>query len=467
MSFWDVAGSLISGFFGSKASGEQADAYSGMAAAQIASAEKMQDKELEAMREALQMMKDSETQSVNIMVDSLINEFRMGKDDYLSQQKAKAGLNALTYGKPAEYISNIWTTNQDLNQIAKQPAETISERTEIAPTREEVTTTTAAEAVPKGKDYGQQVSGLIRKFDRMKDETAYSDYTKTGVETKAKEPTVTALYDEATKEYTLGGEVVSEQFLKDVGILDDFEDLKAGGIYGGGRVVGKGKNYTKSDIIKKLEGYMSTTPETGEVTPGTTTTTATADEISRAEARKAEGYKGSVIPAVETERAEIDPESLVSEVYDSPMYKRRIYELNEGMRGLMGRDLESSAGRKLFAREVDTIGLGEENRLWGKLSQLAGYGSYLPEAVGTTGSNVAQTVYGSGQSGAQTIMSGAKSASAIGRWGQTQAAQYTGAAAEAEADATRGWGSAINYGIENIMRSNLYNTMLKKEPAGG
>ena len=133
-----VAGPLVSGFFGSKASKEAASASTAAAAMQIEAAKEMQEKELEAQREALEMLKESEQKSIDIMVDSMLNQFRLGKQDYLQQQQAKAGLAALTYGQPQEYVSNIWTTAQSRGmEVPTEVVEATTGRTEIAPTREE------------------------------------------------------------------------------------------------------------------------------------------------------------------------------------------------------------------------------------------------------------------------------------------------------------------------------------------
>lgn len=325
---------IISGVFGTKASKTEASAIRAGADVQARTALELQEKELETTREALAMMKESETRSINMMVDSLLNQFRMGKQDYLIAQKARAGLEALTYGKPAKYIQDI----------------TMKMQTTLKPE---------------------------------------------GIDIPA---------PEGLKRPTTGYEIAPPR--------EDLPEREA--------------------------------PLTLEQ-----------------KARREEGYRETVLPAVGTETGYMRPEEMTKQIYESPQYKRRRFEIEEAMKGLMGRELESSAGRKLFMREQERMNIEEENRMWNKLSHLAGYGTYLPEAVGTTGARAGEAVYGGGIRGAETIISGARSQSALGRWGaQAETAGIVGAG-KSRADIYRTWGSQIGYALEDVERQRMLSEMVK------
>jgi len=457
-----IGGSLISGIFGSKASKEAAGASTAAAAMQIEAAKEMQEKELEAQREALEMLKESEQKSIDIMIDSMLNQFRLGKQDYLQQQQAKAGLAALTYGKPQEYISNIWTTAQSRGmEVPTEVVEATTERTEIAPAREEVSYTKTAAAAPGGIPQNR-MNYLQNQFSRI-NYLQPKTYAQPGQAQGSLTPSVRV---------TRIGDAVSvgvTNVKKPYSFEITLEEAKALGVDPTGKTApGKyyalTKRFDKDTLVMPVkqfdsiwQEYLSKAPEpTTAAAEGTTKTEGppvTEDEVARAQQRTTEGYRGSELPAVETETGELSPEELVSQVYESPMYKQRLFETEEALKGIMGRDIYSSAGRKLYAREVSKAGVQEEERLWNRLSQLAGYGSYLPETVSAAGQSIAGYTSAGGSQAAQTIISGARSGSDIMMQATGRAGGYTAQAGQYRAQGTQAIGSAIGYGLEDYFRS--------------
>ena len=311
------------------------------AAADTSSAAAVKAAEIEAAseKEALDWMKQSQTEAENELIDSYLNDMALGKQDYLIGQNAKAQLMALTTGKDQKYIS-------DFTMKAQNKGVSSSTIQEIAPTAATAKYSTDLQALEKT----QGATGIAVYKDKGKD--TYTAYAQ----------------DQEGKQ--LGSSItLSKENLGDrVGMI------------------GEGTEGARGFSVGELSGLS------------TPTTTAIGEQTA---------YTGSKMPQADVTYGSVSAQDVSDQIYGSATYKRNMLEVQRQARGRLGTQIGSSAASKLFANQAADVGITEEQKMYDRLSQLAGYGSGVSTTSGQTGSQLASSTQQGGSQVAGTITSGA------------------------------------------------------------
>jgi hypothetical protein len=485
-----LGSTLLQGLFGSKASDSQASALAGASAEQIAATKEMQQEQLKFEREGLAWMKQTQEESIGMLMDSYVNDLRLGTEAFVTGERARASMEALTYGRPAQYISNIV-----LNVQKKQTGTTATSGTtatqgtttnhEIAPTQG---TTATADPGMATLDAIVQKAKLQETISTLK---SLSENQNVMIQDDGKgNMVVYGVTDKKTgisSGYKIKGAELAKIPLADIPGADSIKRHSGGGAIpmsggvsqihaeGGGAVL-EGENFLNiTDLVSSLENSSKTLGEqirTGQTTStpttptGSSTTTATptgssADPTSGAVAGQdvkerplVEGYEAggySDMPDVDVERSIVDPETLTQGIYDSPAAKYRTQQRERQVKNYLGGDISSSAALKTMMRETEAANIAEEDRTWNKLATLAGYGGAASVSGSGTASQAAASTQSGGQAVSQTIIAGANTRASMGQNALQNLYTSNVGIGKATSNFWSGLGSSIGVGIEDYL----------------
>jgi len=405
----------------------------------------------ESTEKATQILADAEKYSIDtiremsdlaqkVSIDAYTNALELGKQDYLVASRAKSALEALTYGQPSEYVSDIIVkTKKAVDPVVQEIIAAPASDTTVSAESKELLglMNRKLESLSKIADLQNKLSDPQVQSTRSEPGSAqrihtaeFNRYTQqlkqanttlneiNALDARAKAgdlaPGELAAYNakwdkmdelaglnmaQAGNFFTRGTPLAQEQIAAQQQVMTDLQaiqdDISAG----------KFDTYAEAEKAPALSPMgLTGMPESG-LEPGVFPESAMikSREIApaRGEATAAEESTSlsGLMPTVETVSGTVTPESLQAQLGKSPYFQYRQRKGEEAIKSMLSGGGGSLTGAKALAafRDLSAQLTAEETeQQWGRISQLAGYGSNLTGSTANLGNTLSEILSSEG-----------------------------------------------------------------------